>query len=405
LTERLELEAQALDKLCLFANFTVMLIFYCAVLYTYDPANIINSLHLGLKSRFHLLDENDGPMSVQTPADIMTYTQNFIEASRTLASALVDANTMESIDLNRCLSDEVSDVCALNYWTIPSLRKAPNWLNRSQIDEDKLSPQNAKSVMDCSAASPRSNCIDRNSPTFVAPDVERRTFGLTPEDPIIMDSLMDYPLASVVPLSPIVWQTRAKVVPCDGFGNKYNSLVLGAGLCAADIDCDPSRVTEFFNTQKNLKSNRTQSLFITYEEPAFVCVDRKQEADAFLDKSWSPWADYNDLTEGRVSPKGELDGEQVFYKFVSDVAYLQAPFQLYLTNNGQGSTCNASKMLCNKNLPNCDDPLNVPEHEMWSEIRERSFECSFHDHYSREFLLTPPADRKIRFSRSKPASL
>merc|ERR1740138_732051 len=137
--------------------------------------------------------------------------------------------------------------------------------------------------MDCSHETPKDNCMQWNA--HVNPTLNSTVMGLTPEDPIIVDSRLDYPFAQVVPLAPIVWQTRAPRVPCSGFGDTYNRDILGAGLCTPFSPCNPDSVTSFDASVPNPYTERLQSVFVTYEEDAFYCIDRREEETTFYDRS------------------------------------------------------------------------------------------------------------------------
>jgi len=198
----------------------------------------------------------------------------------------------------------------------------------------------------------------------------------------------------VVPLAPIVWQTRAKVKDCSGFGDKYNKHVLGAGRCTPNLLCDPDQVTSFDASQPNRFSGRKQSLFITYEEDAFVCVDRSQTVTEWHDKSWDPWASFDNFTKGRHMKAEKIDGKDVFYKFISDVAYLQAPIpgELYLNNTNPCKACSTWRH------PDCTDPIeDGPSHPMWNDS-DISSTCSLRKIWTQKFLDPKTKKRSTFFT-------
>ena len=122
--------------------------------------------------------------------------QQFIETAYDMASALVDANTMNHIDFDRCMDDNTEDVCRLKYWRLPKFNKASNnYMDLTNIEIDQLSPLNyMPSAKSCKKAPEDQTCI--SAP--LNESLPFRTFGLTPEDPIILDSRADFMLASVV---------------------------------------------------------------------------------------------------------------------------------------------------------------------------------------------------------------
>merc|ERR1719428_943332 len=97
----------------------------------------------------------------------MRYIDRFVTATYSLASALVDASTLDSIDMERCMSESVNDICRLKYWSMPiNDKQAPGYFNATSFHMDQLSQNNAlPSIMDC-AISERANCIDRTNPMF-----------------------------------------------------------------------------------------------------------------------------------------------------------------------------------------------------------------------------------------------
>eukprot|EP00930_Biecheleria_cincta_P088385 TRINITY_DN77612_c0_g1_i1.p1 TRINITY_DN77612_c0_g1~~TRINITY_DN77612_c0_g1_i1.p1 ORF type:complete len:958 (-),score=113.21 TRINITY_DN77612_c0_g1_i1:133-2610(-) len=325
-----------------------------------------------------------------------------------MASALVDANTLDAIDLARCFSEDVNDVCRLKYWSMPKANKtAANYLNLTPVFQDRLSPQNTlPSVWDCSHPSPKINCFNRSSPIFNDPSLRQRTFGLLPEDPIILDSRLEYPIPSVVPLTPVVWQTRSPRVPCEGFGDRYNTQVLRAGRCHPTEGCDSSSSigSAFSSSRPALRSGRMQSIFLTYSDDAFFCIDRSKEESAFLDQSWDPWASHTDLKDGRPITPAQLNGKTVFYKFISDVAYLQAPIPNELLIHSAPCDENLQRACQTGGASaDCTDPLVVgPSHSVWHADKGTSYEgCTARTVWANEYLSIPkdkwPEKRKNTF--------
>eukprot|EP00930_Biecheleria_cincta_P033653 TRINITY_DN23314_c0_g1_i1.p1 TRINITY_DN23314_c0_g1~~TRINITY_DN23314_c0_g1_i1.p1 ORF type:complete len:944 (+),score=109.87 TRINITY_DN23314_c0_g1_i1:104-2935(+) len=387
-TERLRLESR-LQLVCKnLMLFMLMFVLYCATLYLYDPLSEISRIHKVLRHRYNL----EAAESAGTPREIMGYLQYFIDASVELSSALVDANTLNSTDIARCFSDDVSDVCRSKYWYVPQVSTEQDYVNMSAILTDSISPKNSQpSTMDCSSKKPRPNCIDRNSSQFVDHSIPRKVFGLLPEDPIIMKNRLDYPFQSVVPLTPVVWQTLGKKVPCQGFGETYNSKILGAGKCSAASKCHPDEVTSFFSSNRNPFTSRLQTIFLTYDSPAFSCIDRTEQATEFRDKSWEPWATYEDMAQGKLLKSTLKHGKHLFYKFVTDVAYLQAPIpgDLCINNVSHGG-CDSSENGV------CVDPITLREHPLWSDsVLKSNYDdvCSLRKKWSDQYLAKQPDAR------------
>ena len=67
-------------------------------------------------------------------AEVLEYIQGFVTTAYDMASALVDANTMNSIDFDRCMDDGTEDVCRLTYWRLPKYNKVSGSLH--QPDEN-----------------------------------------------------------------------------------------------------------------------------------------------------------------------------------------------------------------------------------------------------------------------------
>ncbi|CAE8595062.1 unnamed protein product [Polarella glacialis] len=334
-----------------------------------------------------VLYKMDTVKEYRTPDEIMEYMQSFIETTYEMASALIDANTMNTIDPTRCFSTSVSDICRLKYWETPlRLNTSSRFVDKKALLRDELSVFNFRpSHMDCSQQPAVENCLDWDK--HVNPDLTTNLMGLTGEDPIIMTSRRQYPFASVVVLAPIVWQVRAPVVPCSGFGDKYNLEVLGAGKCSPETKCDPDRESNFRAPKPNSISGRTQSIFITYSEDAFYCVDRALHASEWRDKSWDPWASYDDLTVGRALSAAEIGGKKVFWKFISDTAYLRGPVKgmVVLDQNDPCSTCPAWGPL---EAPRCTDPVeDGSNHPMWTE-NDMDNDCSLRRVWTDRFMAS-----------------
>lgn len=403
-TDRIILEHGMLREFPRLVLFLCLGSLYITSLLIYDPIPMVSQIHNNLRARYKM-DSLDGMTHVN---DIMEYIQSFLDTSYDMASALVDANTLDTIDLARCFSEDVKDVCRLKYWSMPrSDQTAANYLNFTTILEDRLSPRNTlPSVLDCSHPSPKSNCLNRSNLVFNDPSLKQRTFGLLPEDPIILDSRLEYPIPSVVPLTPVVWQTRSPRVPCEGFGNRYNKQVLRAGRCHPTEGCDSSSNigSAFSSSRPSLRSGRMQSVFLTYSDDAFFCIDRSKQESLFLDQSWDPWASYTDLKEGRKIAPAQLNGKTVFYKFISDVAYLQAPIPNELLIHS--TPCEEKlQVSCQTRgaSTNCTDPLVAgPGHAVWHADNGSSYEgCSARTVWANEYLSIPknkwPEQRKNTF--------
>ena len=58
-----------------------------------------------------------------SPRQVLDFIQGFVTTAYDMASALVDANTMNSIDFDRCMDDGTEDVCRLTYWRLPKYNK------------------------------------------------------------------------------------------------------------------------------------------------------------------------------------------------------------------------------------------------------------------------------------------
>jgi hypothetical protein len=345
---------------------------YLTTVGTFQRIDYIAEVHQTLASRF-----TKGLDDVSTVDGVMIYMQHFIETSYEMASALVDANTMNDLDPNRCFDVEVGDVCRLSFWMVPLIdRTKASWVNMSRIRMDRIGQHQESSSFwnNCEmrlcdwATTPCGGNQTRVFPEFKSINYKVQeggclylpfhldpglpngtTFGLTPEDPMILDSLRDFPYKSVVPLSPVVYQQRAQVVPCSGFGNLYNDDVLGAGFCSPEEPCDPAKVTSFTASRNNPYTERQQTIYVGYVEAAFPCGDnRLEDTSDFMDKSWFPAAGFRHLTEGKPADRGTIDGKNVFYKFASDTAYLSQPL-------------NGSQLLCGIGLKTVDpDDLGVP---------------------------------------------
>ena len=168
----------------------------------------------------------------------------------------------------------------------------------------------------------------------------------------------------------------------------HSEEVLGAGSCSADTPCNPDQVSSFTNSRKNVISGRLQNIYISYEEPAFQCIDRSQTESKFNDTSWHPWATYKELTEG-VELKAERFGDQnVFWKFISDIAYLQAPIHGSVHVSGAGSCVPCQG---HDDPEGCADPIEVgPDHSMWAEKGDAySNNCSMRHQWTTSYLARP----------------
>eukprot|EP00929_Paragymnodinium_shiwhaense_P075941 TRINITY_DN3891_c0_g1_i1.p1 TRINITY_DN3891_c0_g1~~TRINITY_DN3891_c0_g1_i1.p1 ORF type:complete len:1255 (+),score=150.39 TRINITY_DN3891_c0_g1_i1:76-3765(+) len=357
LKERLKLEGNIEMSAFKIANFFSLLIMFIQCLGQYKPNVQISHIHNNLHNKF----DTESAMEATDHGDIIEYIDSFLETAYTMAPALIDANTMNSIDFARCTDSDVGDVCRLTYWMSIGLTPQDKE-NINRIIMDQVTESNARSILDCAAGSAPSNCVNRKE-QLIAEDEYDKTLGLLPEDPIIFESRLDYPLSSVVPLTPIVWQSRATREECSGFGDKYNYEILGAGLCGVEDDCDPESVTEFLGTKAARRTNRSQSFYFTYSEAPFFCVDRAKYAAEFRDKSWHPWVTRQDLVEGVPLPAAELGGVPIFYKFISDVAYLQRPVNGSVLLDTSGN-CNNT---CDDPSEQCMDPAMYAEHPLWQE--------------------------------------
>jgi hypothetical protein len=407
-TDRLALEAKMLNEGGYFLNYLFFFILYLSTVGTFQNIANIAQVHQTLAARF-----TPGLKEVSTVDSVMEYMQHFIETSYEMASALVDANTMNDIDPNRCFDLEVGDVCRLSFWSVPLIdRTKASWVNITRIKLDRIGQHQVSQSFwnNCEmrlcdwATTPCGGNQSNVFPQFKSTNYKVQevgclylpfhedplmpngtTFGLTPEDPMILDSLRDFPYKSVVPLSPVVYQQRAQVVPCSGFGNLYNDDVLGAGYCSPEEPCDPDKVTSFTASRNNPYTERQQRIYVGYVEAAFPCGDgRLEDTSEFMDKSWFPAAGFRHLTEGKPSDRGLIDGKNVFYKFTSDTAYLQQPL-------------NGSQMLCGIGLKTFDpDDLGVPGPGL-SEL-QRCIDCAAGD------LETPGGRACERYAKQRVAT-
>jgi hypothetical protein len=234
------------------------------------------------------------------------------------------------------------------------------------------------------------------------PDNASAIEGLTPENPIMMESTRDFPYAQVVPLAPIVWQIRAPRVPCSGFGDKYNEDILGAGECTereSEGGCDPTKVTTIDAILPH--EERHRSVYITYEEPAFHCYDRSRQATAFHDKSWNPRATYADLVDGRLLHSADLDGDQVFWKFIPDIRYVEAPIRgtVFFNKTDPCRQCDQWSE------PDCTDPIeDGPLHPMWNQFNSTAV-CSARWRWIELYLNAPRRQKKSTFLTAETTQL
>eukprot|EP00929_Paragymnodinium_shiwhaense_P075949 TRINITY_DN3891_c0_g7_i1.p1 TRINITY_DN3891_c0_g7~~TRINITY_DN3891_c0_g7_i1.p1 ORF type:complete len:1236 (+),score=228.38 TRINITY_DN3891_c0_g7_i1:69-3776(+) len=393
LLHRVKMESKIemnLGRLIIFAGMLCSFIF---CLGTYDPNVQISKIHANL----HLSFDTETALAATDSSDILNYLQGFLETAYTMAPALVDANTMNSIDFARCTDSDVGDVCRLTYWMSIGMTPADKE-NINRIIMDQVTESNARSILDCDAGSAPYNCVDRREQLQAQSNADK-TLGLLPEDPIILQSRLDYPIAFVVPLTPVVWQTRAKRKECSGFGDKYNYEVLGAGLCGVEDDCDPESVTSFAGTKPARRTDRDQSFFISYSEAVFSCVDRAEYETTFSDRSWHPWATRADLTQGVEMQAEDLAGLPVFYKFVSDVAYLQRPINGSVLADNSGDCYNP----CDAASDLCTDPILYEDHALWREDGDNKIyfpsneTCTLRKGWSDRYLAKSIGDRMNTF--------
>lgn len=387
------MEANLMTEAMLFALFGLLTILHLTWMTVLDPVAAIASVHETLASRFGI----NHAVAVNSAEGVYSYIDEFTQATYRMASAMVDTNTLVNVDLDRCLSEEVTDVCRLDYWAFPGV-DSPAFVNRTALQQDTLSPLNVPSTLDCDQQNPVADCVNRTIGSLnMDPTAKYKALGLTPEDAIILSSRHAFSKSSVVALSPLVYTIRAPRAPCSGFGYEYNFDVLGAGSCERNVSCDPSRVTKLQSARPNRRTGRHQSIFLTYEKEAFNCVDRTQQAEEFWDTSWSAWATYQDMTTGSRLQASLMKGSRVFWKFVSDVAQLQAPMRddikldadycsLWLASRDQTPPPSV-RDLCTKTT--CTDPLQEADHPMWSEDLGYGAECSLRKAWTTAYMATP----------------
>eukprot|EP00928_Gymnodinium_smaydae_P050799 TRINITY_DN3435_c0_g4_i2.p1 TRINITY_DN3435_c0_g4~~TRINITY_DN3435_c0_g4_i2.p1 ORF type:complete len:799 (-),score=103.70 TRINITY_DN3435_c0_g4_i2:179-2575(-) len=266
-------------------HYYVTIMLFVITLGTYDPIQSISDVHSSLAQRYDVGRLNK-LKDVQSVTDYLDF---FIKRTYKMGSAMIDVNTFDSIDPARCFDPDVTDICQLTYWSVLDTNpSALNYINKTEMI-----------------------------------DMSIGRVGLHLRRPVVLDSRMDYPTPMVVPLAPLVWQTRAKRVPCSGFGNVYNDEVLGAGRCPLDGECPENTAVSYFAGGKS-----NQRIYLTYVEPAFFCVDHDIEDGTFYDRSWYPGAFWEDLQNGRKIETRVIGGTSAFAKFVSNIAYLQAPINL-----------------------------------------------------------------------------
>merc|ERR1719428_38781 len=162
-----------------------------------------------------------------------------------------------------------------------------------------------------------------------------------------------------------------------------------------------------------MESGRKQTIFVGYSEEALYCVNRDiSDTEPFLDKSWYPWATYEDMKFGNKIEAQRFGGKDIYWKFISDVAYLQAPYEgriLIRDDPNTTSKCEANDLeyiQCKTydDPPGCSDPMKRgPEHEMWHETKYHTlYQCSLHESWNRPFLDASdpeswPENRKSTF--------
>ena len=100
----------------------------------------------------------------------------------------------------------------------------------------------------------------------------------------------------------------------------------------------------FWNTNKNLQSNRKQEIYVSYTEAAFSCVDRRVQATKFRDKSWSPWVPPGDWTEAEKKQRNPTQGVDYCDKLDKNLDYLKLKLWNHLAPLGFG--CLVSVAYC-----------------------------------------------------------
>merc|ERR1719428_2667645 len=151
--------------------FMIMMLFFMITAGTYDPVSYIGDVHGTLKSRFRAADLP----YVTTKTQLYDYIQQFIETTYEHSAVLTDANTLDAIDPNSCFSERVSALCRLQYWN-------NDWNSSAPRQIIKMTPDRA------------------------------------------------YPYVSLVPLAPMVMQTRCEREVCAGFGDMYNTKLNGSSI-------------------------------------------------------------------------------------------------------------------------------------------------------------------------------
>lgn len=399
LTERIALESNMEMNCPHYLTFVFLLVLTLVCMASYDPVNQVGTIHNNLRSRFKVEDAEN----CRTTIEITQYVETFLNIAYNMAPALIDANTMNSIDFARCFDPYVNDICRLTYWYLD-----PNSSSRNgdQVIRDKLSPENGPSVLDCPAQGQgKPNCLDRSA--MLDSTLQSRTLGLMPENPIIYKSRQEYAAASIVPMTPIMWQTRGTRRPCSGFGNKYNHEVLGAGACKENAKaCNPNTVTAFSGARPAKSDDRGQTFFLTYSEDVFFCVDRNLIDDSFYDQSWHPWAGYENFHPGIERKAVDFNGQQVFYKFISDIAYIQKPVpELVQLPDRYEDACPNGPLGAPFQTPlpagvRVSDPLLNPDHDLWKEAQDNSIyavQCSMRKLWSQAFLNSKTEYRASSF--------
>lgn len=367
-------------------TFVLVLVSYFVCLSLYQPTGGIAELHRYYRDRFKFQDLD----TLLTHDDIMNYLQEFAQLTYDMAPALVDANTMDAIDPAKCFLATDRDICKMRYWSAPFDRKgSANHADWGAILKDKVGAADAGSSIFCDVEEPPDpddvECINRSKQ--LNKQMKGRAYGQTPESPLLFSQRIPFPAIQIAILTPVVWQKRSPMGKCGRFGATYNNKFLGAGLCKAEEDCTAETLTSFYTPYMNPHSGRTQNIYLTYEDDVVRCVDRSKLVSEFRDLSWDPWASYNDMKHGREKEPEMLNGEPIFYKFYSDVAYLQAPIE--------GSSKLKDPAGC-PSPPDVTDPLFQAHHPMWAHASNDS-RCSQRRIWAREYKSRPITERRNTF--------
>jgi hypothetical protein len=257
--QRLVLENNMLRTVGAVLLFMPLVVMYVCALLTYDPFELITSMHKTVTKTYNLgaLTDDGG---VTNRDQLYEYMDTVIARSYERAAVLVDANTLDTINTSYCFGD-YDHICKLSYW-------------QTQFDPESVQTK----VQFTRRISPLEYPVGNN-----------------------IRKKVDYPYNMLVPLSPLVFQARGVIEPCDGFGNRYAELMNSTSFT------DPSG--------KEFK--------VEYLSEPLNCYDMSQTANTVTWAKWNPEAkkfDYNTETSKIFDEAANRD---VFYRFVTNTDELK----------------------------------------------------------------------------------